>query len=211
LLRAIVLDFDGTIVNSTSIKIDAHRKALVRLIGSSASDISAAYKKFGTLNRVEQLRLSYQEITGTEPTDEIVTRLVESYGTYCAERSDEVSLFSGWAEFASWARERYPLAIASNAPHDEVVTQCRSLGIFDDFRWVYGHPTSKEDALRRIQHALLIEPTDLLYVGDRLEDRAVAVRVGTRFRLIDHSRSLAEEWDVVRSFDDLRQSAETDD
>jgi phosphoglycolate phosphatase-like HAD superfamily hydrolase len=100
----------------------------------------------------------------------------------------------------------FPLAIASNAPQEEVVELCEKLGIAHYFKRVYGHPTSKVDALREVTSDWNVAPRRILYVGDRPEDGVAADVAGTMFRLIDHTgRAPYGSERLVSSFDDLAQ------
>ncbi|MFF4557703.1 HAD family hydrolase [Streptomyces sp. NPDC001422] len=203
-VTVVVFDLDGTLVNSSWIKKGAYLHAMARWTGGAVEDHERAYAIHGTVNRVEQLRRSFAEVNGEPPSEAVSDGLVATYGEFCAAHSGEIKLLPGFRDFYERTHDRYRLLIASNAPCDEVRLLCDRLGITHCFDKTYGHPVSKETALRETTAAYGIPPTSILFVGDRKEDGLAAQAAGTRFSLIAHSgESSPGQIGAVTSFGEL--------
>ena len=203
-LSIIAFDLDGTLVTTSGIKKGAYLHAMARFGGGTVDQHEQAYAKHGTVNRVEQLRRSFAEVNGHLPDDEASERLVAAYAEYCREREAEAELMPGFLTFHRELFHRFPLAVASNAPYQDVLDTCTRLGIAALFDGLYGHPTSKAAALRDFALRKGVTPAEILYVGDRVEDGYAAQEAGTRFCLIDHARHTpSEQPGLVTSFEEL--------
>lgn len=207
-LSIIVFDLDGTLVTTSGIKKGAYLHAMSRFGGGAVDQHERAYAKHGTVNRVEQLRRSFAEVNGHLPDDETSERLVAAYTEYCQERENEVELFPGFLAFHHEVLYRFPLAVASNAPYQDVLDTCVRLGIAAFFDGLYGHPTSKAAALSDFAVRKGVTPAEILYVGDRVEDGYAAQEAGTRFCLINHAihhalNAPCDQPGLVTSFEEL--------
>lgn len=178
---ALVFDFDGTLVDSSNIKQRAYRAAIDSAVSASAANIDLAYSAHGTLNRVPQLFNAFRDLVGRGPDDDELAAMVGNYGSFVRSRSHEVRLFEGMQEFLVAHRERYYLAIASNAPQDELDVACGSLSIERGFDAIHGYPTSKDEAIEIVRREWALARSRIVYVGDRREDGRVAERLGVPF------------------------------
>jgi HAD superfamily hydrolase (TIGR01549 family) len=200
-LTTLIFDFDGTLVNSFEAKKDAFMHAMATCGQGSREQYEQLYSTHGAANRIELLRRSFADVCSRNPSGAESVTLTAEYARHYRSRLNEIALFPGFVEFYNRFQNRYRFAVASNAPRDEVVEICRSLGIEHFFVRIYGHPMSKMAALHEVIDEFGIEPPNILYVGDRVEDRIAAQTVGTRFCMIDHIGVLeSKQMPVVTSF-----------
>lgn len=203
-LSLIAFDLDGTLVTTSGIKRSAYLHAMSQFGGGTVEQYERAYAKHGTVNRVEQLRRSFAEVNGRQPDDKTSERLVAAYTQYCRMREGEVELVPGFLTLHRELLHRFPLAVASNAPYQDVLDTCTRLGVDAFFDRLYGHPTNKAAALHDFALRKGITPAAILYVGDRVEDGYAAQEAGARFCLIDHARDLPSgQPGLVTSFEEL--------
>jgi HAD superfamily hydrolase (TIGR01549 family) len=206
---AIVFDLDGTLVESSAIKKRSFMTALGAGDGTDVDSCERAYATHGTINRVQLLALSFTDIYSRPPSADEHKALVDAYTSYYRAHMDDVKLFPGIPEFYAKFGDKYQLMISSNAPQPEIVELCDELSIDRYFTRIYGHPVSKASALRQILEDHGFGQSDVLYVGDRVEDGMVADSVGVSFFRLDpgfHTtssdegilRSLAELADVIK-------------
>lgn len=201
---AIVFDFDGTLVDSSAIKKGSFMHALGAGERSDRARCERAYATHGTINRVRLLALSFNDIYSRPPSELEHKALVDAYTSYFRAHMDDVTLFPGLPEFHAQFGGSFQLMISSNAPQQEIVEQCEKLRISSYFTRIYGHPVGKADALRQVLADLNPVQSDVLYVGDRVEDGMAAESAGVRFFRLDpgfHSTSLNEG--ILRSLADL--------
>lgn len=201
---AIVFDFDGTLVDSSAIKKSSFMHALGAGERSDRAACERAYATHGTINRIRLLALSFTDIYSRPPSESEHKALVDAYTSYFRAHMDDVTLFPGLPEFHAQFGGTFQLMISSNAPQPEIVEQCEKLRIGRYFTRMYGHPVGKADALRQVLADLTPVQSDVLYVGDRVEDGMAAESAGVRFFRLDpgfHSTSSSEG--ILRSLADL--------
>ncbi len=179
--RALVFDFDGTLVDSGDIKVRAYRAAMTSVTDAGADTIEAAYRRHGTMNRDPQLRAAYRDVTDSEPDPATAKAMLTVYSEFVERERAEVSPFPGIADLLAGHRMTSYLAIASNAPRTEVIASCEAMSLRDYFDEIYGFPMSKEDAIATVMSEHRLAPERVTYVGDRREDGEVAASAGVPF------------------------------
>jgi phosphoglycolate phosphatase-like HAD superfamily hydrolase len=202
---ALVFDFDGTLVDGSGIKKRAFLYALDAGITADSNKCELAYAKYGTINRIKQLALSFEFIYSRSPTETEQAALVDAYAAYVRTHRNECILFPGLPEFHTEFSGRYQFMISSNAPNTEINEHCDSLGIHTYFSRIYGYPVSKTDALREITQSLGVTSDNVLYVGDRVEDEMAAAVAGTAFCRLDPGfHEPSHKAGILRSLADLK-------
>jgi phosphoglycolate phosphatase-like HAD superfamily hydrolase len=202
---ALVFDFDGTLVDSSNIKQRAFVAAISDAVSASESDIERAYCAHGTLNRVPQLFNAYRDLVGRDPDDRELETMVSNYGSFVLTRRSEVRLFNGMREFLAAHRLNFYLAVASNAPQAELLVACRGLEIAGYFTYVFGHPTSKVEAIEIVRRNLALPKSRILYIADRVEDGRVAEDAGVPFCRFGPNE-LEQGPGIVRTIFDLERT-----
>jgi phosphoglycolate phosphatase len=202
---ALVFDFDGTLVDGSRIKKRAFLHALDAEVTVDSQKCELAYSKYGTINRIRQLALSFEFIYSRSPTEAEQAALIAAYTAYVRTHMNECILFPGLPEFNAEFSSRYQFMIASNAPQTEISEQCDRLGIHAYFSRIYGYPVSKTEALREITESLGVASDNVLYVGDRIEDEMAAAAAGTPFRRLDPGfYEPSPNGGILRSLADLK-------
>lgn len=200
----LVFDFDGTLVDSSDIKQGAYGAAIGAAVSAPEANVQRAYRAHGTLNRVPQLSTAFRDLVGRDPDEDELEAMVSTYGSFVRARSHEVRVFDGMEEFLAANRQRYHLAVTSNAPQDELVVACRVLGIDGYFDRIYGYPTRKDEAIEILRRDWGLTRSCILYIGDRLEDGSVAERVAVPFCRFGPNE-LEDGTDIVRTISELRR------
>lgn len=178
---ALVFDFDGTLVDAGDIKKRAYFAAMAQVVDSPRSALEAAHRRYGTLNRLPQLQSAFREVVGRSPRVVESAAMEQAFAEFVAAERHTIRPFPRIAEFLDAQRPTRYLAIASNAPQNEVEDACKALNLASRFDAVYGFPTSKPDALDAVRRRWDLPREALLFVGDRPEDGEAAARAGVPF------------------------------
>ncbi len=179
--KALVFDFDGTLVDSGDVKHRAYHAAVDGVLHLPRDACERAYTLYGTLNREPQLISAFIELAGRGPTSDELGLMLATYAEVVDRDQDSLALFPGMRDLLEDAGQDRWLAIASNAPQPDLESACRRLHIDHVLSLVRGYPTSKEVALDEVQKRWGLVPSDLLYIGDRREDAMIARRLGVPF------------------------------
>lgn len=176
MIRALVFDFDGTLVDSDSIKRSAFYDVTSQVPGAAkildiifaTADSGDRYDIFASL--VTQLKL------------ESARDWAKDYGKLCQSRILDLLNVSNIEQTLGQLKAGgYLLFIASATPQDDLISLVRSSSIAVHFAGVFGYPTAKADILHNIQQDHGWESHEIVMIGNSENDRQAAVEADCRF------------------------------
>ncbi len=187
MLKCILFDLDGTLVNSLTVTFDG---------------FNHAFQKFGgKLHSPEEIMAHFgpgeREIFGKVLGDEFGEPAQAAYFEYTRERLHEAPLFPGISEVLTECRSRgLKLGIVTGRGRESTKFILDHLGIYDQFGCVLTHDdlSSSKPSPEGILRALEIlgeKPEDAVYVGDMWMDIRAAKRAGCR--------ALSAGWDIMHN------------
>jgi HAD superfamily hydrolase (TIGR01549 family) len=201
-IKLIVFDFDGVLVESAEIKTEAFRK-LFSAWPDKVEQIVAYHLKNAGLSRYVKFRYAFAEILGIDFSEELIQKLGEEFSQLVLEAVKKAPFVSGAPEFLATNAGRYHVYIASGTPQEELNEIVSSKGIAEYFAGIFGAPSTKPEIVTSIMKRHALEKGDILFVGDGDSDRTAAAEIGIHFIL----RRTRENGDLVplvsRTIDDL--------
>lgn len=178
---ALVLDFDGVVLDSAGIKTAAFR-ALFDDRPAHAEAIAAYLLANQGVSRWRKFDDIHSRILREPLSDADRKRLGDRFAALIRQQMQSCPEIDGTRAFVTAARrEGVPAFVASATPHDELcdIVACRSLG--DVFDGIYGSPRSKSDIIAALAGEHGWRTDTVLMIGDATTDRDEARRAGTRF------------------------------
>jgi beta-phosphoglucomutase len=180
MLRLLILDFDGVILESVSVKTEAFR-TLFSTEPDHVDEIVAFHIKNGGMSRFDKFRYIYDHILKKELDPATFDRLSEKFAALVFEAVIKVPFVPGAAEFLERWSEVIPLFIVSATPETELAEIVRARALTRYFRKVYGAPRKKADCIREILAKNGSRGSEALFVGDALNDLAAARAASVKF------------------------------
>lgn len=179
--RAIVLDFDGTVLESEAIKTAVFEEVASRFPEHLATFLTY-HEAHRSLGRV--MKFTYLvEVLLRRPGDRwLIEELTDHFARRVSERLAEAPLVAGARDFLAEYAPQVPIYLASVTPEAELVERVERHGLRPYFVRIYGDPpTKKETAVALVVGAHGGDPRRVLLVGDSPSDLRVAEAIGAEF------------------------------
>lgn len=197
----ILLDFDGVILESVSVKTETFRKLFADNFGY-VDEIVNFHLQNGGMSRFDKFRYIYSEILHEELTEEKFRSLCDDFAKYVYEGVINSPFVKGADKFIDKCHEeKIPLYLVSATPEDEIVQITKDIGIYDKFNHVYGSPMTKADCITQIllENNLAQDPQKALFFGDAINDYKAANITGISFagRVPEGNHNIFEGLDGV--------------
>lgn len=181
MVKAIIFDFDGVLVESVDIKTNAFaelfkaegRKIVRRVLGYHLRNTG--------VSRYEKFKYIYKNFLKRELTKEKFNALCADFAKLVYDEVAKSRYVRGAKKFLERYNGKYKLFVVSATPQEEIKEIIRQRKMVVYFCGVYGAPTSKFEAVKTILRRNHLKPTESVYVGDALSDYKAAVKYGLIF------------------------------
>lgn len=177
MLRVIVLDFDGVVVDSNRLKYEAFLDLFPLAAQPIAERVLAHHREESRFEIVRRFLVAL----GEAPVQEVVARLAQAYDARVQRNIVAQGVSIEVRKTLEWLAGRCSLYLNSGTPEASLRTTARALDVEKFFRELRGTPCTKEENLR---HYMLIEhatAADVLVVGDGEADYQAAQAIGLPF------------------------------
>lgn len=186
MIRCLVFDFDGVLVQSDGLKIDAYFRAFKCSNDRARNIIRGIVNRSEAATRYEVIGQIVREMqkAGLLPDDETeihMAKIIERYNQITEEAVARCEDVAGASSVLEGFVDRLPMYINSatpTAPLKRIVAARRWTSYFRD---VLGADHSKADNLAYILRQEGLSPAAVLFVGDSPNDQRAANDVGVHF------------------------------
>ena len=178
--KVIILDFDGTIVESVGIK-DAAFRELFKGFPEHIDEIMAYHLSHNATIRFEKFEFIYRNILNQPYSEGIKENLSKRFSQLVFDKIAECAYVDGALEFLDYFGNIVPLYLVSMSPEDELGKILKKRGLTQYFKKVYPSSWKKGDAINDILRREDALPHETVFVGDAYEDYAAARSVNAFF------------------------------
>ena len=195
-LKAIALDFDGTLVKSNKIK-DAAFETIFRRWPKYFKHMMQWHFEHNATDRTEKFRYFVCDILSAPTNIALIDELSQEFNLLTKDAIIACPYVPGALEFLEMAYRRYPLYLVSATPQvvlEEIIAE-RKLSTY--FKDVYGAPIIKADMLRTIIKIESIQEDNLMLIGDSTSDQQAANSLRVNFIGIGSNRTVVDNGNVT--------------
>lgn len=187
MIKCVVFDFDGTLVDSNDIK----RQTFFDIVGDLDPDgelVAGVFQRWPLANRYEKTRRIAEQLKKRQllpadsSVDEWACQLANAYTLQCERAISRCAEMPGVTEtLGELSCNGTALFINSATPVEPLrrILQLRNWTHF--FQAVYGVESSKAENLREIALTIEAEPFEMIHVGDQNDDKQGAEQFGCHF------------------------------
>jgi len=180
MIKTVILDFDGVILESVDVKTEVFR-SLFSFAPDHIDEIVNYHLENGGISRFDKFRYIYSEILNQNLSTEQFNYLSESFAREVREKVLNSSFVEGALSFLKDFHQQFPIFIVSATPEVELVSIINARGIREYFKDICGAPNKKDQCIRRILKENEILPEFAVFVGDSPNDFDAARETGVHF------------------------------
>ncbi len=171
MIKNILFDFDGVILDSMKIKGDGFIKIFEKFGKDKSSLISAYHYDNGGTSRFDKIKYFFNHILGEEVSTEQISSYAEQFSKVIEERLyDKNNLIDETVDFIKANYKKYNLHIVSSAEHYELNYLCKKLGLSSYFLSIDGSPTKKEKLVKTVLDNCSYLYEETILIGDSVND-----------------------------------------
>jgi phosphoglycolate phosphatase-like HAD superfamily hydrolase len=188
MINTLVLDFDGTLVDSNRIK----RQGFLNFASSDVGGevIMSRILKEVSGDRTSVLSAYLQERDGRTLRDNELSNALDSYSDKVDEAIVGAPEMLGASEFLSTMRAAgFKLVLSSATPEKNLLDIVSRRGWLDRFELVSGSPLEKIDTLKSLVSSET-RPAQLAVIGDGQDDKNSAEQIGCHFFPVGEARGI---------------------
>jgi phosphoglycolate phosphatase-like HAD superfamily hydrolase len=180
MIKVIIFDFDGVILESVSVKTDAFRK-LFSFTPSHVDEIVRFHIQNGGMSRYDKFRYIYSDILHEELSDKQMDWLSQQFTELTISGVKNAKYVTGILNFLEKYHSKFIFYIVSATPQNELNDIVNQRGLARFFSDVLGSPERKEANLKKICASVDVPENDIIFIGDSLNDWKATWSTGIRF------------------------------
>lgn len=181
MIKAIIFDLDGVIIESAGIKTMAFRKLFEREYPDKVGAIVDYHINNMGVSRYVKFDYIYKNILGLPLMKDSLEELGRRFSAITLEEILKAPFVPGAYEFIETQYDRYLLFIASGTPEEELHYIAEIKGITMYFREIHGSPRTKTEIVSGILLRTGFNPREVVFVGDAKTDLRAAEDTGLHF------------------------------
>ncbi len=174
MIKAIIFDFDGVIVESVDIKTRAFAKLFESESQDVVEEIVSYHLQRTGVSRFEKFQYIYKNILSRVLTKKTFDGLCQNFSKLVVDEVIRAPFVKGAKEFLDNYATRYKCFIISATPQDEIEDIIKQRQLTHYFNRIYGAPKKKIGAVKEIINDNKLKPEELFYIGDALSDYEAA-------------------------------------
>ncbi|MDD5435187.1 MAG: HAD hydrolase-like protein [Nitrospira sp.] len=202
MIKAIIFDFDGVIVESVDIKTKAFARLFEHEGEAVVEKVVDYHLKNGGVSRFDKFRYYYKEILGRPLPEQKFEELCNRFSELVMDEVINAPYVKGSKEFLDKYYNAYPCFVATGTPQEEIDEIIRQREMTHYFKKVFGAPKKKDVIVRDILDGYSLKPHEVIYVGDAMSDYQAAYENSVRFiARIHDNESIFNDIECIKIMD----------
>ena len=190
-LKCIIFDFDGVILDSSTIKSACFDKLYSQFENIHKEAMNYHYENKG-MSRFLQFDYVANNLLKASNPDKTIQNLANQYAEIVFKQLVQAPFIKGAQELLDFLQFKMPLYIISSSPSNELEELIFHRNLKNYFKSIYGSIDQKGKYICKIYNDLSLNSDSVLYVGDTLKDLNAARQSRVHFcgiqnKLVDFS------------------------
>ena len=182
MLKIILFDFDGVIVDSMKIREHGFKKIFSNFRNDDVEKLLKYHRKNGGISRFKKIRFFYENILKISITDKEINKFANEFS--CLMKKLLINpdiIIEETIEYIKKQQEIYKFHIVSGSEHKELCWLCEKLNISQYFLSILGSPIPKPKLISNIINKWNYKIQECALIGDSINDYDAAKSNGIEF------------------------------
>ena len=189
MLKGIIFDFDGVIVQSVQIKTEAFSEIYHQYDPSIVSKVVKHHESNGGISRYEKFRIYHNSFLNKPITDKEINQLSKKFSKLVMQKVINAPYVPGVLEYIKKSFRKYKLFISTGTPTKEINNILAERKISNYFAEIFGSPDKKQIHISRIISKYSFVSEELIFYGDSNSDVEAANDFNIPFILLENKEN----------------------
>ena len=182
MIKNIIFDFDGVILDSVPVKTEAFRQLFEGFPKDEIEKLIEYHIQNGGKSRYVKIKYFFENILKTAISKEEIQQYADKYSILTKEElANEKYLIKEIIDFIKNNYRLYNMHIASGADEEDLKYICKKLQIDNYFISINGSPKEKKDIIKDIINKNNYKKDETILIGDSINDYEAAIYNGIQF------------------------------
>lgn len=205
MIRMVIFDFDGVLVESVDVKTQAFAKLFESEGPEIVEKVVSYHLANGGMSRYEKFRYFYEHLLRLPLSDEKLEELGRRFSDLVVSGVVQASWVRGAKEFLERHHAALDLYVVTGTPHEEIAEIVRRRRMERFFKGIFGTPPEKEELVCTVVRNAGFERDEIALVGDSPQDLSGAKAADIRFiGRVDSPDSVLNKYADITKIPDLR-------
>jgi HAD superfamily hydrolase (TIGR01549 family) len=180
MFRAVILDFDGVILESCNIKTVAFGRLFQDFPEHVDKLLNYHIDNMG-ISRYKKFEYFYKNLLNMPIDDEKLEELGKRFSDLVMDEIKECQIVPGALEFLKNHSKKMKLYVASGTPEPELRAIVKQRGLETFFKGVFGTPSTKSEIISKILEDENLKKDEVVFIGDSTTDYKEAMKIPVPF------------------------------
>lgn len=181
MIKNIIFDFDGVILDSMPIRTEGFKKIFENYDNKKVEELISFHLINGGLSRFVKIKYFFEELLETSISEEEINFFADKYSKIMKENLiNEKYLIRETVDFIK-NNNNIKMFIASGSEEKELRLINESLQLSKYFLGIFGSPKNKIDIVKSIIQDNKLNKNETILIGDSINDYDAAIKNDIRF------------------------------
>lgn len=202
MIKNILWDFDGVILDSMKIKGDGFKELFKKEDQELINKIEQYHYQNGGISRFEKIKYFYENLLNQDISNEKIYELADTFASIIEKNMyDKNNLIMDSVDFIKNNHTKYDFHIVSGAEHKELNDLCEYFELSKYFLSINGSPTKKDILVKNILEKYSYNTNETILIGDAMTDYEASRKNNITFYGFNNEE--LRKFDYIENFEDF--------
>jgi len=176
MIKQILFDFDGVIIDSMDVRDEGFRMIAQEVAAEEIVEKFIKYHRYNAgLSRFVKIKYLYEEMLNKTISEDKIQILANKFSLIMKDKLvDKKVIIQETVNFIESIYKDVTLHIVSGSEEKELNYLCENLNLTSFFKTIEGSPTHKNDLVKNIMELNNYNPNETILIGDSINDYEAA-------------------------------------